>query len=45
VYKIAAVLKMEAVLYVETLVSGYQISRRQIGEESNVKSILLPAVQ
>jgi hypothetical protein len=44
-YKIAAVLKMEAVLYVETLVSGYQTSRRQIAEEGNVKSVVLPAVQ
>ena len=44
-YKTAAVLKMEAVLYVETLVSGYRTLRRQIAEESKVKSGVLPAVQ
>ena len=44
-YKIAAVLKMEAVYYVETLVSGYQTLRHHTAEENNVKSAVLPAVQ
>jgi len=43
--KFAAVLKIEAALYVETLVSGYQTLRRHTAEESNVKSAVLPAVQ
>jgi hypothetical protein len=44
-YKIAAVLKMEAVPSVETLVSGYQTLRRHIAEEGNVKSAVLLAVE
>jgi hypothetical protein len=36
---------MEAVHYVETLVSGYHNLRRHIAEENNVKSVVLPAVQ
>lgn len=44
-YKTAAALKMEAVHYVETRVSGYQTLRRHTAEQRNVKSAVLPAVQ
>jgi hypothetical protein len=44
VYKTAAALKREALLYVETLVSGYKTLRRHTAEDSTVNFVVQPAV-